>query len=229
MTNPNLRVGDIDGFLENLVTSGAVADVGAAVTDFDTNLTEVTNNHYNGLLCIFTSGVCQGQAHNVDVYTGGAKNLAFAASDQWTDAPGNGDAFVLVPDSGGYLKKIFTALGAIGATVPTSYASGTQACVIATEHFLSSPSVAGKFRLELDTINLAANDVLEVRAYKMVLTGGTQRVVWYTSYQGVQPATEIIKISDEIWNDLVEANAVRFSILQSFGVGRNVPWKVLSG
>lgn len=96
--------------------AGAVSDAGATVVDFDTNLTEVTNNHYNGMLLMFTSGVCAGQSHLIDVYTGGAKNVSFATSDQWTDAPGNGDRFIIVPNPGAYLKKIFTAM-ALDTTV----------------------------------------------------------------------------------------------------------------
>lgn len=100
--------------------SGTVVDAGATAVDFDTSLSEATNNHFNGLFCLSTSGVTAGQGHTVDVYTGGANgNLAFAASDQWTEAPANGSTFVLIPNPGAYLKKIFTAIAA-GALEATS-------------------------------------------------------------------------------------------------------------
>lgn len=98
---------DIDRLIQaGIAASGTVVDVGAAAADFDTSLTEVTNNHYNGQLLMFITGVCAGQAHVIDVYTGGTKNVYFATSDQWTEAPGNGDAFVILPNPGAYLKKI---------------------------------------------------------------------------------------------------------------------------
>ncbi len=96
-----------------IAIAGEVADAGPAVTDFDTNLAEATNNHYNGGLVMFVEGVCLGQFHLVDVYTGGTKNMSFASSDQWTDVPANGDAFVLIPFAGAYLKKIFTDVALI--------------------------------------------------------------------------------------------------------------------
>lgn len=106
------------------------------------------------------------------------------------------------------------------------YASGTQTAVIGTEHFLSSPNVAGQFRLFLDLSVLLANDVLEVRAYKMVLAGGTSRQVWVGVFYGVQPAYSLVYLTDWLSNVLTDANAARFSITQTFGTGRAIPWSV---
>ena len=117
--------------------------------------------------------------------------------------------------------------GYLDLILPTLYASGTQATVITTEHFLSSPAVAGRFTLHVDKAAMAANDVLELRVYQMVLTGGASRVAHFMTYYGAQPADELIAISPKISNDLVEANALRFSLTQTFGVGRDFPWKVL--
>jgi hypothetical protein len=110
----------------------------------------------------------------------------------------------------------------------TAYASGTQSCVVNTEHFVSSPNVAGTYTLHLDTDALAAGDVFEVRVYQKVLTGGTQRVAYYAMFAGAQPADDKIKVSVPIGNDLAESNALRFSITQTAGTGRDIPWKVLS-
>src|ERR1044072_4815367 len=108
----------------------------------------------------------------------------------------------------------------------TAYASGTQSpATVGTEHFLSSPNVAGTFTLHVDTVNMAAGDVLELRVYQMVLTGGTQRVAYYQRYDGVQLADDLIKISVPISNELTDTNALRFSLKQTFGIGRNFPWK----
>lgn len=109
----------------------------------------------------------------------------------------------------------------------TAQASGTQTATVTTEHFLSSPNVAGTFTLHVDTVNMAAGDVLELRVYQMVLTGGTQRVAYFAAYAGVQATDDLIKISVPISNELTDANALRFSLKQTFGTGRNFPWKVL--
>jgi len=99
---------------------GTVSDVGAAATDFDTDLSEGTDNHYNGMLLMFLDGVCAGQAHLIDDYATANGNCTFVTSDQWTEAPGNGDAFIIIPDSGAYLKKIFTIADTVNTSVGTN-------------------------------------------------------------------------------------------------------------
>lgn len=109
----------------------------------------------------------------------------------------------------------------------TAHASGTQTATVTTEHFLTSPNVAGTFTLHVDTVNMAAGDVLELRIYQMVLTGGAQRVAYIARYDGAQPTDDLIKISVPISNELTDTNALRFSLKQTHGTGRNFPWKVL--
>lgn len=109
----------------------------------------------------------------------------------------------------------------------SAHASGTQTATVGTEHFLTSPNVAGTFTLHVDMINMAAGDVVELRVYQMVLTAGTARVVYFATYDGAQPADDLIKISVPISNELTDTNALRFSLNQTKGTSRNFPWKVL--
>lgn len=109
----------------------------------------------------------------------------------------------------------------------TAYASGTQTAVIGTEHFVSSPNVAGTFTLHVDTVNMVSGDTLELRAYQMVLTSGTARVAYFASFTGAQSADDVIKISVPASNELTDTNALRFSLKQTAGTGRDFPWKVL--
>jgi hypothetical protein len=109
----------------------------------------------------------------------------------------------------------------------TAHASGTQSATVTTEHFLTSPAVAGTFTLHVDTVNMVAGDVLELRIYQMVLTAGTQRVAYYQRYEGAQYTDDLIKISVPISNELTDANSLRFSLLQTEGTSRNFPWKCL--
>ena len=97
---------------------GSVSDAGPAAADFDTDLTEATDNHYNGMLLMFSEGVCAGQAHVINDYDGAAKNVAFSAEDIWTEAPGDGNNFIILPSTGGMAKAIYTRLGApAGASI----------------------------------------------------------------------------------------------------------------
>jgi hypothetical protein len=109
----------------------------------------------------------------------------------------------------------------------TAYATGTQSATVTTEHFLSSPNVAGVFTLHVDTVNMVDGDGLELRVYQMVLTGGTYRMVYLETYFGAQPADQKIKITFSIGNELTDTNSLRFSLTQTTGTGRSFPWKVL--
>ena len=64
-------------------------------TSFTTNLTEATDDHYNGKLITFTSGVLKGQTTDIDSvggYVGATKLINCTAL---TEAPGNSDTFVI--------------------------------------------------------------------------------------------------------------------------------------
>jgi len=80
-----------------IAVSGLVNDGAPAVADFETNLTEATNDHYNGMLLMFITGPNAGQAHTIDDYIGATKNVWFHANDWWTDVPVNGNVFVILP------------------------------------------------------------------------------------------------------------------------------------
>ena len=109
----------------------------------------------------------------------------------------------------------------------TAQGSGTQTATVTTEHTLLDVAVAGTFTLHVDTVNMVAGDVLELRIYQMVLTGGTRRVAYLMMYAGAQPADDAIKISVPVSNELTDAGALRFTLKQTFGTSRNFPWKVL--
>jgi len=58
-----------------------------------TDLTEATDDHYNGRVIIWTSGNLQNQATAITDYTGSTKLLTYTAV---TEVPSNGDTFVIV-------------------------------------------------------------------------------------------------------------------------------------
>lgn len=110
----------------------------------------------------------------------------------------------------------------------TAFASGTQAASINTEHFLTSVNEDGTYTLHIDTNAMQSGDTIELRAYQMVLTGGTARVAYFSSYSDAQSADDVIKISVPISNELSDSQALRFSLKQTAGTGRSFPWKVLT-
>lgn len=108
-----------------------------------------------------------------------------------------------------------------------AFGQGTQTATIGTEHFISDVNQAGVYTLHLDLNAMVAGDFLEVRVYQMLLTGGTPRVAYFETFQGVQPGDGLVAISVPIGNELTDSTALRFSIKQTLGTGRAYPWKVL--
>jgi len=66
---------------------------GSTTTVVKTNLTEATNDHYNGRKLVFTSGALAEQATDIGDYSGSSKDLTVTAL---TEAPSNGDTFIII-------------------------------------------------------------------------------------------------------------------------------------
>jgi len=82
----------LEASAETIVVAAAVAGTLSA-TAMTTNLTEATDDHYNGRIIIWTSGVLQNQATNITDYDGASRMLTYTAV---TEAPSDGDTFVVV-------------------------------------------------------------------------------------------------------------------------------------
>ncbi len=78
---------------KGLVVRSAVNDASATTTGFVTDLTEATDDHYNGRLLIFTSGNLLGQSRYITDYNGTTKGVTVEAL---TEAPADNDEFVIV-------------------------------------------------------------------------------------------------------------------------------------
>lgn len=109
----------------------------------------------------------------------------------------------------------------------TAQANGTQTATVGTEHTLADVGISGTFTLHVDSDVMVAGDILELRIYQMVLTGGTRRVAYYQAYYDSQIPDDKIKISVPISNELSDSGALRFTLKQAAGVSRNFPWKIL--
>jgi hypothetical protein len=92
---------EVDGSLDAAANlrRGALATVpltvqaGSSSARIATNLTEGTNDHYNGRTVVFITGALAGQATTVLDYNGATKELTVASM---TEAPSNGDLAVIV-------------------------------------------------------------------------------------------------------------------------------------
>lgn len=75
------------------IVSGSVNDAAATTTSFVSDLTEATNDHYNGRIIVFTSGAVAGQATDITDYDGSTFTITMTAL---TEAPANSVTFVIV-------------------------------------------------------------------------------------------------------------------------------------
>lgn len=109
------------------------------------------------------------------------------------------------------------------------FASGIATGTIGSEQFLTNVNQAGQFIGIIDLSNMANGDTLELRAYQTVLTGGTARVVDFQGFYGVQPTDQlIIQWGVGLGNELTDAQALRYSLKQTFGTARQYNWKVVN-
>lgn len=77
----------------NVIVSGATAAGTATTTQVTTNLTEATDDHYNGRIVIFTTGELKDQATDITDYNGTTKIITYTAL---TESPSVGTSFIIV-------------------------------------------------------------------------------------------------------------------------------------
>lgn len=75
------------------LVSGTAQTGTLSTTQMTTNLTEATDDHYNGRVVVWVTGNLYGQATAITDYDGATKKLTFTAV---TEAPSNGDRFIIV-------------------------------------------------------------------------------------------------------------------------------------
>jgi hypothetical protein len=111
----------------------------------------------------------------------------------------------------------------------TVYSTGNTAQTVGGgETNISSMNVAGAFQLQLDLNLLAAGDVIEIRTKKMVRAAGTTRTISLMTYADAQSTDGVIALSDVIVNPLTDTDAVLFTINQTVGTARALPFTVVN-
>ncbi len=75
------------------IVRGAAVTGTLSTTQMTTDLTEATDNHYNGRRLLWTSGVLIDQATAITAYNGTTKMLTYTTT---TEPPSNTDTFVIV-------------------------------------------------------------------------------------------------------------------------------------
>jgi len=113
------------------------------------------------------------------------------------------------------------------AVIQHAASSPFTSSVVGSEITLADIAVPGTFTLHIDMSNMASGDLIELRVYQILLTGGTRKVAYVQSFNHAQPTDNLIAISVPISNDLTDAGSLRFSLFQRNGTARAFIWKVL--
>lgn len=79
---------------ENAIVLGSISDAGPTTTDFDTGLSETTDDHYNNLYLVFITGPNAGLSRKISDYDGTSKNITLAVAT--VETPTNGDLFMIL-------------------------------------------------------------------------------------------------------------------------------------
>ncbi|MER7131240.1 hypothetical protein [Streptosporangium saharense] len=106
----------------------------------------------------------------------------------------------------------------------TITASGTQAATVGTEHTLTTLTGGKNYTLHVDTAAMTHGsgtaDELELRIKANVLSGGTERIVYYALFAGTQDIP--IKISLPV----PVPQTATVTLKQTAGTGRSYPWAI---
>lgn len=104
----------------------------------------------------------------------------------------------------------------------TVSASGTQSATVTTEHALATDTGNATFVGKADLSNMVNGDVVELRMYTKVLTGGGLVQCFKATFAHVQ-------INPVILSPPVPSNfSCKFSLKQVAGTSRNFDWALLS-
>jgi len=178
--------------LDHLIQVASTVVGTPTIDKFDTNLTEATNDHYNGHIVMFTSGVLAGQARLIIDYDGTTKEITVHPS--LTDAPSATDAFVILTGSAqgalywgskglqqiyDLIDQLFN-LNRVGDTITTD---GTEQIlwIIDNPDFPFKPT-----KLIVDFTNNTATETVEIKLYYRIKDGGSYILNATYTYIGAQ-------------------------------------------
>lgn len=125
-----------------------------------------------------------------------------------------------------YIASVSNSTTAV-LNIAATGSHSSQTFNLTNEYVLSDAAAAATYTMHVDKINMAAGDVVEFRAYQVIITAGTGHVAYFARYSDAAVTDDMITISVPISNELTDLSALRFTLKQTLGTGRAFPWKVL--
>jgi hypothetical protein len=84
---------------------------------------------------------------------------------------------------------------------------------------LTPKTTAGVYQAFIDLANLAAGDIFDLKIYEKVTSGGTQRVIYRTTFANVQPGPFVSPT-------LILMNGFDITLIKTAGTDRSISWSV---
>lgn len=100
--------------------------------------------------------------------------------------------------------------------------SGTTTPTIGTETTLITNTVNGTYVFSVDCSAMLPGDVLEMRVYLMVASGGTLRVIWKSSVGPIPPGAAPVFQAPPI----PSAYSIKVTLKQTAGTARAYVWSL---
>lgn len=109
--------------------------------------------------------------------------------------------------------------------MPTVVSSSSLTLTGSEQTVGAQQTTAGTYVLDIDLVNLAAGDVVELYIYKTVATSsGTQRLMDKITFANAQgdPVMSTVPVP------IVTGQTVEFKMRQPTGTGRSVPYTIMT-
>lgn len=101
-----------------------------------------------------------------------------------------------------------------------------SATISTTEYSLPNNSTTltpqtgdGVYQALVDLANLAAGDIYDLKIYEKVTSGGSQRVIYRTTFSGVQPGPFVSP-------SLILLHGWDFTLIKTAGTDRSIAWSI---
>jgi len=225
LTSLRDKLGNPASALGNLIRAAGATSGIPTVSYFTTNLSEATNDHYNGCIIIFTSGNLLGQTSVIVDYGGTNKDIT--VDPAFIEAPAASDSFAIVSLPFGGLRtgskgleqiydlvdQIFT-MKRIGDTLTTD---GTEQnlWIVDSPDFPFRPT-----KLTIDLTNMVAGDSIQIKEYYRLKSGGSYiRKMTYSYIDNEDPPLKVIELEPNTYG-------VKITITRVLGTDRAYDYEV---
>lgn len=215
----------LDVNLDHLIQTASTCKASCTTNLLQTNLTEATDDHYNGLCLLFTSGSLAGQTSIITDYNGTTKEVTVDPS--LIEVPANTDAFVILGVGVGRLKtcskgleQIYDLIDSMNKTKRVGDTTTTDGTEQTLWIYDAPSSNIEPFKLMLDTTAHTSGETVVITVYHRLKSGGSYITFETTTLAGAQvPAGICFDLCPNLYG-------IKITINKTGGTNRAYDWEV---